>query len=452
MSLMLLHRFILLCAAAIAPALFTPGCASNPDRAGNKAGLTAHGPMDQYADFVLQSIDRIASNTPALVQLAEQMADRHLAGGSIGVIWEPPSATGPQGPQYEIKGRSGGLSALDGSLAKRLKEADRTRDVAIIGWQRAPDPGDLAVLQKFKPGYFIIAFGPRNLPALAEHVKLCDAWIDTGLPADDRAVALPGGGRAGQGNALLNALNVWAFQAEFVAALTRRGKMPTLLKSHAWEDSVEWNGRYRGKMLFHDDLVIQPIAPGVLSRQYLDQIRELVRTFAATQRESVNRAADLIADESRNGRKTVVAQTGHTTFELVGKYEDAVWASPEVLYETAGRIKQYPERTADKALVLRLGYSGLEPALADVMRQKHQRVMLITSNHDKRPDYRAPKDMLTVIDTGWDFGDACVQIDGYPIRVFPPSGVMQIVAYESVNVEVMKRISDSLETRERDDR
>ena len=41
---------------------------------------------------------------------------------------------------------------------------------------------------------------------------------------------------------------------------------------------------------------------------------------------------------------------------------------------------------------------------------------------------------------GWEFGDACVTIKGYPIKLFPPSGVMQLVAYEAVNVEVLARL------------
>ena len=41
------------------------------------------------------------------------------------------------------------------------------------------------------------------------------------------------------------------------------------------------------------------------------------------------------------------------------------------------------------------------------------------------------------IDMGYAFGDACVAIDGYPLRVLPPSGVMQIAAYEAINVEVL---------------
>ena len=397
-------------------------------------------PAGRYAAFALASCDRAEAQIPALVGLAETIADRHIAGGMIGVIWEPPSATGPQGPQYEIKGRSGGLMAMDVALAAKIKEADRKQDTAIIGWQREPTADELESLKKYHEKYFVIAFGPRQLPALAEYVAFCDVWIDTGL-SPDLVANLPGGMSAGSGNCLANAINVWTFQAELVAALTRRGKMPTLLKSHAWDDAKAWNERYRGKRLFHDDLKIAPIAPGMLSRQYLEQIRGLIRTFVETQQPTLDRTANLIVIELKKGRKTVVAQEGHTTYEMVGKYEDAVWAAPVVLSDTPGRLKQYSQLTPKGALVLRLGYSGVDAKLLDLMRQQQQRIMWISSTHDPRPEYQVPPDILKVIDTGWAFGDACVQIAGYPIRVFPPSGVMQIVAYEAVNAEVLTRLA-----------
>jgi len=398
-------------------------------------------PLNDYLAFVRQSCDATETRIPQMTQLAETVAERHIAGGLFGVIWEPPSATGPQGTQYEMKGRSGGLAAFDVNLKSKLATASRDKDVALIGWQRAPGPTDLEILKKYHEKYFIIAFGPRDLPELAEFVPLCDAWIDTGLGADDRVLKLADGSRAGRGNMLVNTLNSWTFLGEVVAALTRRGKMPVILKSHTWEDSKEWNGRYRGKMTFHDDLTIAPIPAGTLSRRYLDGIRELVKRFEATQTANVGKAADLIVAELAQGRKTVVAQTGHTTFEYVGKYEDAVWAAPEVLYDTAGRIKQYPELTPEGALALRLGYSGEDRKMTDVMRAHKQRIMLIASLADKGADAQLQPDVLTAIDMGWDFGDALVMVEGYPIRIFPPSGVMQLVAYETVNVEVLARLA-----------
>ena len=42
-------------------------------------------------------------------------------------------------------------------------------------------------------------------------------------------------------------------------------------------------------------------------------------------------------------------------------------------------------------------------------------------------------------DLGFTFGDACVSLDGYPIPIPPPSGAMQIAAYEAINANVLWR-------------
>ena len=42
------------------------------------------------------------------------------------------------------------------------------------------------------------------------------------------------------------------------------------------------------------------------------------------------------------------------------------------------------------------------------------------------------------LDLGLAFGDACVPIEGYPIALFPPSGIVKAAAYESLNLEVLR--------------
>ena len=44
---------------------------------------------------------------------------------------------------------------------------------------------------------------------------------------------------------------------------------------------------------------------------------------------------------------------------------------------------------------------------------------------------------------GWTYGDAVVPIANYPIRILPPSGIMQIVAYQTINAEVMARLPNT---------
>lgn len=89
--------------------------------------------------------------------------------------------------------------------------------------------------------------------------------------------------------------------------------------------------------------------------------------------------------------------------------------------------------------------------MTNVMIDHHRRfvialVLLSASGYgtiqsvEARPEFQMPNDLLNFIDMGFEFGDACVRLPNYPIRVLPPSGVMQIVAYETVNAEVLSRI------------
>ena len=223
---------------------------------------------------------------------------------------------------------------------------------------------------------------------------------------------------------------------ETIAALTRHGKMPTMAKSFSYADGREWWDKYFRKQQFHDDFQVPPIPAGKLGRAYVNQIRGLLQKYGRTQLPVVNQDADRIVEELEKGRKTVVAYTGHMTWAFAGKAEAEAWANPADLEGSANR---YIKTTPDGALVLRLGYSGDHRDDEAALKQKHQRVMLICAENP-RPEWQLPQDLLSVIDMGWAFGDACVSIPGYPIRILPPSGVMQLVSYETVNVEVLARI------------
>jgi hypothetical protein len=88
-----------------------------------------------------------------------------------------------------------------------------------------------------------------------------------------------------------------------------------------------------------------------------------------------------------------------------------------------------------------LGSMGLHRDLAEIFRRKKHRVMLITAENTRR-EFQATEGFAVRIDTGYAMGDACVTIEGYPVRLIPPSGVMQVTTYEAVNVEVLGRLDE----------
>lgn len=408
---------------------------------------TAVTPAQQYINFALKACDNTERQLPEISRVAEIVAQRHIAGGVIGILWDEASQSTGQGMEEELVGRSGQMMNIgfNRALKQNRTDAERTNDVLIAGWFKEPGAKDLARLQEFKRhGCYLIGLGPRKLPALAEHAKLCDAWFDTGNATNDLVVKIAAdGSQAGHGNLLGNTLNAWTFMGEVIAALTRHGKMPPIAKSFSYEDGRAWWTKYFQKQQFHTDYQVAPIPAGQLGRSYIADIRELLQKFSRTQLAEVNRTADLIVEELGHGRKTLVATMGHMPWAYVGKNEDTVWVIPSIesLYShlLPGQGDYYCQATPDGALVLRLGYNGHHRDEDAIFKKKHQRVMLITAENP-RPEWQLPKDLLTVIDMGNAFGDACVAIPGYPIRALPPSGIMQLVAYEAVNVEVLARI------------
>ena len=401
---------------------------------GTRQKVVVLSPSQQYANFALRSVADVENNRTEISRVAEIIAARHLQGGTIKAVFHQQSL------EEELTGRAGGMMGASVGWKDRAPELDK-HNVALVGWERAPGAGDLDQLKKLHDdGTFIVGFGPRSMPQLAEHVKLCDAWFDTLQGDDDRVVTLPDGRKAGQGNLLINMLNSWALTGEVVAALTRKGQMPTMWKSWMWPDGREWSDKYYNKAQFHDDFKIAPIPAGTLSKAYLEEIRANIWRFGVAQSASVVRAATMIAAESKAGRKTIVATQGHAPWRYVGQGEDARWATLSDFDHSVPAQMAGQEKTPDRALVLRLGYHGLHKDEAALLAKKKQRVILVTMQ-TPRAEFQPPAGLAQgSIDMGWKYGDAAVAIDGYPIQILPPSGVMQIVAYQSINAEVLARL------------
>ena len=397
----------------------------------------AKSPSEQYCDFAVKQCDLVAKHMPAITKVAEFVAARHLKGGVIGF-----APINYQSLEEELIGRAGGMINLgfDRVWTKDRTPEQKANDVALISWERDPLPTDLAKMQELKKqGIYIIGFGSKKMPSIAEHIKLCDVFFDNGAAAVDCVVTLPDGTKAGRCNHLIDALNGWAFIAEVVSALTRHGKMTPMYISYAKEEGQAWGAKYLWKKQFHDDLTVAPIKAGTLGKAYLTTIRGYVQTFRRTQLSEVGKAVELLYPQASQGKKTLVLAMGHMPYTFIGRFEDARWAKL-VDFEYNGHKDQVTSQKAEGALVLRLGYYGEAPDMKEILRsQKFQ--MIYISSDNPREGYKIPEERLMNIDMGIPFGDACVKIKDYPIPIFAPSGVMQIVAYESVNTEMLARLA-----------
>ena len=238
---------------------------------------------------------------------------------------------------------------FDRSWKEKRTPEEQANDVTIFAWDDVPKEGDLKKLSDEKSkGRFIVGFGPRTSPLLAEHAAACDAWIDSGGGENDRVVMLGNGRRTGKTNHFTNAVNGWALTGEIVAALTRQGKMPTMWRSWAAIDGRAWSDRFFQKKQFHDDMSISPIPPGELGRRYLERIRYMVARLKNTELLKLHTMAGRIAEELGNGRKTIIASAGHMGMSYLGRYDDALWAKNQEVHDNVeSQMKDYEKKTPD---------------------------------------------------------------------------------------------------------
>ena len=386
----------------------------------------------RYLKTVEGKLDQIEKRMNDFTALGELAAKRYDNGGLIGFHWLGATL------EQELIGRSGGLMHIGFDRPWKEKgtrtDEEKKHDIAVVAWDSAARPNDLKRLQQFKDkGQYLIGFGSRAMEGIDACAKLCDEWVEAGASANDD--------EPGKVTHVISAVAGWVWMAEMTAAFTRKGKMPPMWKSWAMPDGKDWSERYFRKVKYHDEFTVPPIPKGELGRACLDQMRSHIRAFSKTQLPTIQQFADTIAKEQKAGKKTVVASSGHMAMHYIGKFSDKTWATNiEVHANVASQINRFRKNAPDGGLVLRLGYFGLYPEVQELFDEKKSRVLLMTSENPL-PEAASHLDYPVWLDLGCAFGDACVPIEGYPIPLFPPSGVMQAVAYECLNVEVQERIN-----------
>ena len=175
---------------------------------------------EEYIREALAACDRIEADMDRISKTGEEIAKRYTKGGLMGFPFIR------QTLGVELIGRSGGFMhcGFNRPWKEKRTDSEKLHDVSIFGWDSEPDARDLAVVQKEKErGAYVIGFGSKKMPQLAEHIKTTDVWFDTGRPANDRVVKLKGGSQVGKINHLINVLYAWTLNGEAVGALTRQG-------------------------------------------------------------------------------------------------------------------------------------------------------------------------------------------------------------------------------------
>ena len=389
-------------------------------------------PATRFLSCVLEQLDHARAAVPDMVRSAEAVADALIAGGNIYV------AASHLGLRYEGTVRAGGLMMLGRYMGRRkLSPAD-----CVLVLPDGLPSKELCdwVARVRADGAKTLLFGSRGLFAGAtkDHPWRASDFTWTlrhATPVRDGVV--PTGPRqAGVGriSGLATSLYQWAWTAELIGALTRKGKTPVLYQSVGVRLGRERNARYKGQK-FHTDLRVLPMKRCELGRKYLDAVRALVTWFGHRHTKAIREAGADAAAAVRGKHTAHAILIGHLPPYDAGRQGDP------------GHFRVWPVRTsvAERRKAIGRGdmvlYCGYQHYPVDLARHCSQVGARLTCVSLGQHEYDAsPFTGVRFIDAGWPMGDAIVTLPGYDVPALAPSGIIECMAYWMVVVEAAAQL------------
>jgi hypothetical protein len=356
-----------------------------------------------------------------MAQVAEKVAEQLLDGGRLFIA----SAR----PDFASEGfvRSGGLMLLEecGADGSGLGEGD----AVLLGWSDTDPEAERALLSRLVgSGAFIVAIGPvPTTEATQEQVAVLDAFLES-APSQPADLLRAFDGAAYPLVSLENLVLLWTFTGELVAALTRRGHMPTLYQSVLVPGARQRNER-RGQHRFESEHEVPPLAPGELGGTYLDRLGDGLRTLASREAEAIEQVAWAGTAALRQGRRIHAFLISHFPVHQWGAPGDP--ALMRKLSQVHGETPSIAELEAEFGagdLFFFLGYYN-RPREAYALARRRQATIADVITGPPTDDGPAPD---LIIRPGWPYGDALVPVPNYDIAILPASGIVQTAIYWAV--------------------
>ena len=374
------------------------------------------GPAEQYLACILDVAEKARQNLCVITEIAEIVAERILAGGTL-YTRDKEHAFASEG-----LGRAGGLMLLKANPEDvpqpnvlLVGSSGSHRDYDAEQVEAAHEAGDLVVAFCSHDQRPVEGYKPFEGLPLLKHIA--DYSIDNSLPDNDAVVSIEGlGTNICPAALVVNALNLWAFTAEFVSACLRQGRMPTMYQSIRCTGSRDRNAEV-GKEDFHSDLKIEPIERGRLGKDYLDEVTKAISQIKATQLDAVRGASNLAAEALASGRRAYAALEGHMPPRVPGGYGD-----PGVF---VARDPSDEELQPGDFMAL-IEYTGAPRKRLERIKAKGARSVWVGV---PTGDDLHCWGLDLFVDPFWRLGDAVVHVPGYDVNVIPPSGVIQSMIY-----------------------
>ena len=371
---------------------------------------------------LLESVTAIEAGLPQLTASAERAAKRFVEEDLCMAV------AGDVSFVRELQGRSGGLMRLEVLPADG---GEPWRGVVLYALGRRSLDDDVARIAALnRQGCHVVGFATRAvLDDVLQHGGATLEPIEVPVAKRPAGSVVVLDGAAGLATA-------WAWTAEFVAACTRLGKMPTMYLGFI-NPGGEERAKRIGDAKFHERSPL-PVEPGALGRQYLATLRKHLIALRDNEMNDILAAAGAAAKARSAGRGIFVITHGHATGKLLGSQYD-----PGVFAPLDRNVDPLPLQRDD--FVLYIGYSyirdGKLPDLPARLRQAGATIVWSIATYRAEETAKIPPEEI-LIGQQWTAPDADVTVPGYDIKILPTSGVLAQTVFLMTSAEVHARAGE----------
>ncbi|MFC1551971.1 hypothetical protein ACFL6P_05325 [Candidatus Latescibacterota bacterium] len=433
---------------SIAILIIANGCGEH-----NGAETAAVSPAGAYISSVIECANHSESILRDMSAAADDAATRIMNGGRIFVTDdETIFRTGTEetkiveggGYAYPMHDDWGGFVAEACDRAGGLRHIKPVpvngtltdKDVVLVGTLDLNSDAQLKQLIEYKDsGALVIVFGSERSTVVATADHLIPNGLDTGIVP---VMQIGGSDAVGPMAGIANVINLWTFTAEFVAAITRQGEMPTLWQSMFVPGAAERNEPI-GEHLFHPFMRIMPIEPQDLGLQYISAVRDYLENIRSNELPKFKAAGKLCADTISNGGDVVASLIGHF---MISQQRMPGYPGLFTTRENEYGSEQLEGILDGNDVWLHVGYSYTpERELNYANEIGAQTVCVFTPGPIELGEgtpVQPNMDQIGIyIDPYWKHGDAVVYVADYDTKIIPTSGVVMISCYWMLLGETM---------------
>jgi len=385
------------------------------------------GPAEEFIDAQLRVVKGLEAQVPAITRIAEEAAQRLVAGGRLYLA-------GERGMVSELQGRAGGLCG-----ARRFaggKALLTEHDVVVLSdyvpkqsragtaWDATPDTRALRIL-----------FVSKQHPLCGKPLVRNGRIVGVDIPRNACVVRSRTGCEACPASAPAIATAQWAFVAELLGACRRRGKqLAVYLSIHLDEGRKRYN-RTKG-LLFEPAVKPEPVPEGQFAKAFLGDARTSLEATRRDETDKIRKAAAWIREAKAAGKKIVRHMHAHLPPHEVGVPGDpgSFTHSPRLpLGDKA--IAWMRQNLGDGDVYLLVGYQQNQDAMAAAANALGVRTVFITSLPPSREQAANPLHLY--VNPHWPVTDACLELPGYDVKACPLSAICGLTCYYAIAAEVV---------------